>query len=95
MRTIYVEDKKETATLSFHPKAVKGDLGSVGAPMPGQVVSIYVKESDKVEKGDPLVVLTAMKMELVVSAPKSGVVKQIHIGSGQKLSAGDLLIDIE
>jgi len=69
----------------------------------GQVVSIYVKESDKVEKGDPLVVLTAMKMELVVSAPmelvvsapKSGVVKQIHIGSGQKLSAGDLLIDIE
>jgi len=95
MRTIFVDDKAKSSTMSFHPKALKGVKGSVGAPMPGQVIDISIKEGDRVEKGDHLVILSAMKMEMTVSAPTSGLVKKIHINSGQKLEAGDLLIDIE
>lgn len=58
-------------------------------------MGINIKEGDRVEKGDPLVVLSAMKMEMNVAAPTSGLVKKIYISSGQKLTAGDLLIDIE
>ena len=59
------------------------------------MIDISVKEGDRVEKGDPLVILSAMKMEMTVSAPCSGLVKKVHINSAQKLEAGDLLIDIE
>lgn len=61
----------------------------------GSIIDIAVKEGDTVEKGDVLLVISAMKMEMNVSAPTSGTVKKIHIASGQKMAAGDLLIDIE
>lgn len=81
--------------MHFHPKAVKGSRGSVGAPMPGSVIDVRVKDGDKVEKGQPLVILSAMKMEMVVGAPMSGIVKAIHVTNGMKLEGDDLLMDIE
>jgi len=78
-----------------HPKAVKSVKGSVGAPMPGEVLAIKVKVGDKIEKGHPLAVLSAMKMEMVVQAPVSGVVKSISAEKGMKLEGNDLLLDIE
>ena len=74
---------------------MKGVKGSVGAPMPGEVIAIRVKEGDKVEQGQPIVILSAMKMEMVVAAPISGVVKSISCGKGMKLEGDDLLVDIE
>lgn len=69
--------------------------GSVGAPMPGEVIEVKVKEGDKVEKGQPLVILSAMKMEMVVQSPLSGVVKSIAGSRGMKLDGDDLLMTIE
>ena len=92
---------KITPNLSFlqeihlHPKALKGVKGSVGAPMPGEVLAVRVKEGDTVEKGQPLVVLSAMKMEMVVGAPISGTVKDISASEGMKLEGDDLLVTIE
>ena len=81
--------------VHLHPKALKGVKGSVGAPMPGEVISIKVSEGDQIEKGRPVAILSAMKMEMVVQAPVSGIVKAIHIQQGMKLEGDDLLIDIE
>mgnify|MGYP000559684412 FL=1 len=63
--------------------------------MPGKVVGIRAKENEVVKKGDPLVVLSAMKMETNVTAPIDGTVTKISVKLNQNLEAGDLLVDIE
>jgi len=63
--------------------------------MPGTVLAVKVKVGDKVEKGEPLAILSAMKMEMVVQAPVTGVVKSITAEKGMKLEGDDLLLDIE
>lgn len=81
--------------IAFHPKAIKGVKGSVGAPMPGEVLQIKVKVGESVNKGEPLLILSAMKMEMVVQAPLSGVIKSIAVETGMKLQGDDLLMNIE
>lgn len=81
--------------MHIHPKASKSDKNQVGAPMPGSVMEVRVKPGDKVEKGAPLVVLSAMKMEMVVQAPKAGVVKSVDVTVGMKLEGDDLLLTVE
>ena len=70
-------------SLDIIPKFVlpgsKEILGGLTAPMPGKVVDIRVKLGDKVKKGDPIVILEAMKMEHQVNAPETGKVKKIYI----------------
>jgi len=78
-----------------HPKANKTLKSEVGAPMPGDVIDIRVNVGDRVEKGHPLVVLSAMKMEMVVQSPISGVVKKLEITKGMKLEGDDLIMIIE
>lgn len=74
---------------------MKGVKGSVGSPMPGELVTINVKDGDVVEKGQKLATLSAMKMEMSITAPISGCIKKIYVSSGMKVSGDDLLFDIE
>jgi len=69
--------------------------GSIGAPMTGVVIELRVQAGVDVKVGDALVVLSAMKMETIVSAPVSGKVRRIAVATGDSLAAGDLLIEIE
>lgn len=95
LRTMFVKDKKVQKSLIKQPKAIKGQKSSVGAPMPGTVIDIKVKEGDVVKKGDTLVVLSAMKMETVVKSPVAGKIKKLAITKGQKLEGDDLLMDLD
>ena len=70
-------------------------VGGLTAPMPGKVVDIRVKLGDKVKKGDPIVILEAMKMEHQVNAPETGKVKKIYIKKNQQLDNGDLLMIVD
>jgi pyruvate carboxylase len=63
--------------------------------MPGSVIDIRVAVGDRVEKGAALVVLSAMKMEMVVQAPVAGVIKSLDIKPNMKLEGDDLLMTIE
>ena len=70
-------------------------IGGLIAPMPGKVVDLKVKVGDKVSKGDPVVILEAMKMEHQVNAPKAGKVKKIYIKKDQQLDNGALLMIVD
>lgn len=75
----------------MHPKASSTDKNEVGAPMPGTVLDVRVKEGDEVKKGAPIIVLSAMKMEMVVQAPCDGVVSSILVHKDMKLEGDDLV----
>ncbi|XP_071834053.1 pyruvate carboxylase, mitochondrial-like [Apostichopus japonicus] len=95
LRSLLIKDKQALKEMHVAPKAQKGVKGSVGAPMLGEVIDVKVKQGDKVKKGDPLVVVSAMKMEMVVNAPIDGVVKEMAVSSGSHVEGDDLLVLIE
>ena len=67
----------------------------VSVPMPGKVIAVLVGEGDRVEKGQGLVIVEAMKMENEVRSPIAGEVKQIRVKAGDALEAGALLMVVE
>ena len=73
----------------------KNSGNSVISPMQGTVVKIVKANGDRVEVGDLIVVLEAMKMEQPLIAPKAGVIAQLGVGAGQTVSSGQLLCVIE
>ncbi len=75
---------------------VSDDIGGdIISPMPGLILKILVKEGDAVEKGDDILVLEAMKMENLLQAPSSGIIKSIKCEVGNSVNKGDLLIKID
>lgn len=95
LRSVLIRDKEGVKELHIHPKADKANKNQVGAPMPGSVIDVRVKVGDYIEKGQPLIVLSAMKMEMVVQAPKAGTIKTLEITNGMKLEGDDLILTIE
>jgi biotin carboxyl carrier protein len=65
------------------------------APMPGKVIRLLVKPGDKVEAGQGLFVVEAMKMQNEVKSPKTGTVEKLSAKEGQAVNAGDVLASIE
>ena len=63
--------------------------------MPGMVVRCEVKEGERVEAGDGLLVLEAMKMENEIRATKEGIIKKVHVVDRQVVNKGELLFLIE
>jgi len=68
--------------------------GGLTAPMPGTVVAVHVGKGDKVEKGTPLVILEAMKMEHTILAPHAGTVAEVFFLKGEQVREGAALLDI-
>lgn len=93
VRAVSVEDKNSAIETVSREKATN-DPGSVGTTMSGVVVEVRVKEGQEIKKGDPLCVLSAMKMESVVTAPVSGHIKRVLIQPGDSLNQGDLVVEI-
>ena len=69
-------------------------LNDIKAPMPGLVAELNVSVGTKVNEGDPLLTLEAMKMYTTVSAPHSGTIESIELKSGENVDTGDLLMII-
>uniref|UniRef100_A0A8C2PYD9 pyruvate carboxylase n=1 Tax=Cyprinus carpio TaxID=7962 RepID=A0A8C2PYD9_CYPCA len=94
LRSVLVKDTMAMKEMHFHPKALKDVRGQIGAPMPGKVVEVKVKQGQQVEKGQPLCVLSAMKMETVVNSPLSGTVAKIYVTADSTLEGDDLILEI-
>jgi 3-methylcrotonyl-CoA carboxylase alpha subunit len=75
----------------------RGDdaTGRLTAPMPGKVIALLAAPGARVERGAPLLVLEAMKMEHTVKAPRAGVVKAFRFGAGDQVAEGVELVEFE
>ena len=78
-----------------HAGEADEDGGRLTAPMPGKVISILVQAGATVSKGDPLLVMEAMKMEHTITAPADGTIALVHYGVGDQVAEGEALIAIE
>ena len=68
---------------------------SVKATMPGTIVSFNVAVGDKVQEGQVVAILEAMKMENEITAPASGEVKSIHVEKGSSVVEGQVILQIK
>jgi len=91
-RPIKVADRTRVQPKPPHPKAEKGNALQIGAPMPGVITQISIKAGERVERGDVLMILEAMKMQTSIRAEMAGEVKVIAVSLGQQVDAKDLLV---
>ncbi len=82
---------KPTATTQPQPSQAPAGDGTIIAPIPGTVLNIMVTAGDRVTKGQPLLILEAMKMENEIMATCDGSVQEIKVSKGQSVNAGDTL----
>ncbi|WP_432255613.1 acetyl/propionyl/methylcrotonyl-CoA carboxylase subunit alpha [Limimaricola sp. AA108-03] len=75
--------------------AAGGGGDAIAAPMPGLVKRMRAEAGQAVEKGQPLAILEAMKMEHTLTAPRDGVVAEVLAREGSQVSDGDLLLTLE
>lgn len=68
---------------------------TIRSPMPGKVVKVFVKPGDIVEAGQPLIVLSAMKMESEFKAGQRGIVKEVPVKEGETVDNDQLLVVID
>jgi len=83
----YLDSARQAASAAFG--------GSIEAPLMGQVLAVQAKVGDTVEKGEVLVVLESMKMEIRVSAPGPGEVTAIHCQVGGNVERGAVIVELE
>ncbi|MBL8443430.1 MAG: 3-methylcrotonyl-CoA carboxylase, partial [Zoogloeaceae bacterium] len=72
-----------------------GAEGGLLAPMPGKVIALIAAEGATVEKGAPLLILEAMKMEHTITAPAAGTVKAFRFAVGDQVGDGAELVEFE
>ena len=68
--------------------------GDILAPMPGAVLEVLVSEGDSVERNQTVVVMESMKMELLITASRSGVVRRVSVQPGQQVERGMRLLEL-
>lgn len=90
---VHLEDERERAMRAAEDFSTReGDV--VTSVMPGVVVEILVRPRETVSKGQPLLILSAMKMQNEIAAPSAGVVADIHVAAGQAVSTGAKLVTL-
>ena len=94
-----VAPKAAPAVSAPAAKTTAKDQGTVGtmkitAPMPGTILGVKVAVGDKVEKGQTLLILEAMKMENEIAAPEAGTVSSINVEAGASVESGQLLASL-
>lgn len=104
LRTVSFELNGQTRRVQIKDNAAKVDKvtnkkisseNEVGAPLQGKLASIKVKPGDEVTENTALFVIEAMKMESSITAPRAGVVKEVHLKSGDMVQQDDLVVSLE
>ena len=91
-RPIKVVDHSHAPARAPRPKAEHGNPNHIGTPMPGLVVQVNVKVGDEVKRGDPVLIVEAMKMQTCIRAEQDATVVEVRIEPGQQVESKDLLV---
>ena len=86
--------KVRNIELTGAKKTKKMEKGNLNSPISGKVVSIKVKNGDKVKKGDVLMIIEAMKMEYLIRAPYNGKVKKVNFKENNQIEIGQNTVEI-
>ena len=89
---LFVFQRAETRRRGNAPGAE--EPGDVLAPMPGAVLEVLVAEGDRVERNQTVVIMESMKMELVITASRGGVVRRVAVHPGQQVERGMRLLEL-
>ncbi len=91
-RSVDIRDRNIAVQKVEHKKAKEPN--EIGAPLQGKLSAVLVEVGQEVRKNEPLFVIEAMKMESTISAPKSGVIKYLHLKAGVMVDQDDLVIEM-
>ena len=94
-RSVRVPNRAAKAVSAARAKADPRNPDHVGAPMPGVVATVAVTAGAKVNAGDLMLTIEAMKMETAIHADRAATVKAVHVAPGQQIDAKDLLVELE
>lgn len=88
---------KTTLTRKFknRKRYEEPDINLIKAFIPGTIVDLKVKRGQKVSEGEPLLLLEAMKMRNIITAPKEGRIKKIWVKLGDVVSRDQLLVELD
>ncbi|BBY78153.1 pyruvate carboxylase [Mycolicibacterium parafortuitum] len=93
LRPVVVRDRSVASDVPAAEKADRTNPDHVAAPFAG-VVTVNVAEGDKVESGQAIATIEAMKMEAAITAPKAGTVGRVAVSATAQVEGGDLLVVI-
>lgn len=88
-------DAETRYLMSRKGNDLEDEGNQISSPMPGKVVKIPVKTGDKVDVGQTVIIISAMKMESEYKAGKAGVIKEILVKEGDTIEGNQALITIE
>ena len=94
---LFVFQRAEPATRAGRRRggaSAAEESGDVLAPMPGAVLEVLVGEGDRVERNQTVMVMESMKMELLITAPRNGVVRRVPVQPGQQVERGMRLLEL-
>jgi len=83
-----------TRKFAHRKPYVSPDASRICARIPGVIVAVHVHCGQRLKRGDPLLVLEAMKMKNDLTAGHDGVVRAIHVEEGQMVAKGQLLLEL-
>jgi biotin carboxyl carrier protein len=89
---VHIEDERERALTGSIKSAHESGEAIVRAPMPGLVLGIPFEAGAKVERGQTVLLLEAMKMENDLASPIVGTIKEVKVTKGQTVNQGDALV---
>jgi pyruvate carboxylase len=90
-RIVNVANRRAAAKAGARRRAEAGNEAHIAAPMPGVVAVLAITAGQKVQAGDLLMTLEAMKMETAITAPRDGSIGEVLVRPGQAVDAKDLL----
>ncbi|MBO0452730.1 pyruvate carboxylase [Candidatus Enterococcus murrayae] len=94
-REVVVKDASIKSAVQTKRKVEPTNREQIGATMTGSVLKVLVEKGDHVEKGQPLLITEAMKMETSIDARFAGKVSHLYVEEGESISSGDLLIEVK